>query len=405
MDGFLGDHGDLKITVRNQVEHHTGEGPPDIGVRKASFREFLVEETGKDLIVLAFSDLPIYRALRPYYDPLSTPLRAVHRFPLLTMGRNSTGSGGHRHEENWVAQIAGTKIWILAPPGVQTPPQDLMPCPMLDEREQWTPGMVSCAVKPGELIYLPDGWYHATCNIGSYTLGVGGKGGTDHWSEAMYHIQTGNETALRSSPKLLAAAVRENDPPALTLAASHGPMSLVDLLLEARADPKGRDKDGWLAIHTAAEAGQADLVEHLMLKGVPAQGVQAQGADPLHMAAAMGHLAVVRVLLDGRVDPAAKDGGGSQALHWAASGSSAELVQELLARRSDPTVREKDGGDAVSWALRSGHHTAVDLLLEAGGKLDRHSGHSDVARYLKRKSGKKAKKGTGHKKKAKKGEL
>ena len=34
----------------------------------------------------------------------------------------------------------------------------------------------ACDVGPTEVIYVPDNWWHATCNLDRFTLGVGARG-------------------------------------------------------------------------------------------------------------------------------------------------------------------------------------------------------------------------------------
>ena len=63
-------------------------------------------------------------------------------------------------------------------------------------------------------MYVPDQWYHATCNLDDFVLGVGGKGDSSHWPDHLHHIVTGNEEALRSLTSVDFAA-RTRDPQAL----------------------------------------------------------------------------------------------------------------------------------------------------------------------------------------------
>ena len=34
---------------------------------------------------------------------------------MISIGINNTGSGLHRHDQNWVAQMVGRKVWLLVP--------------------------------------------------------------------------------------------------------------------------------------------------------------------------------------------------------------------------------------------------------------------------------------------------
>ena len=35
--------------------------------------------------------------------------------------------------------------------------------------------MQHCLLLPGETIWVPENWWHATCNLDPYTIGVGGQ--------------------------------------------------------------------------------------------------------------------------------------------------------------------------------------------------------------------------------------
>ena len=93
---------------------------------------------------------------------------------------NNTGSGIQRHEQTWVAQLVGRKVWLLAPPKAGKPPTDMEPCQLYYHGlDDWTKGPLdrvqACEVGAGETIYLPSNWYQGTCNLDPVTIGVGGR--------------------------------------------------------------------------------------------------------------------------------------------------------------------------------------------------------------------------------------
>eukprot|EP00438_Fugacium_kawagutii_P023656 Skav206420 [mRNA] locus=scaffold292:378903:379520:+ [translate_table: standard] len=103
--------------------------------------------------------------------------------------------GFHSHDPVWNTQVEGIKQWWLLEPFYGADMEDeigLMEwggapkskgsnqsfeypnaCAMLREVEP-PPGALKCAVKPGEMIILPDSWMHSTCGLSEFTIAAGG---------------------------------------------------------------------------------------------------------------------------------------------------------------------------------------------------------------------------------------
>lgn len=116
---------------------------------------------------------------------------------IFAMDGLATGHGMHRHKEAWLAQVAGRKMWWLAPPaprdgGVQNstghppfPYKDLSleegswPCAWLLRRSlvPVAAPVFQCMQRPGDVLVLPAGWWHATCSLDYFNVAVGGQGG------------------------------------------------------------------------------------------------------------------------------------------------------------------------------------------------------------------------------------
>jgi hypothetical protein len=104
---------------------------------------------------------------------------ALDGAPTVSMGRQGSGLPLHWHDEAVLELIEGHKHWALFPP-TTTPVAD-----PARSHGQWMAGQphqteapvlpapVSCVQAPGETLYIPEGWWHATINIGDGSLAVG----------------------------------------------------------------------------------------------------------------------------------------------------------------------------------------------------------------------------------------
>ncbi|XP_046558342.1 LOW QUALITY PROTEIN: F-box protein At5g06550-like [Haliotis rubra] len=97
---------------------------------------------------------------------------------LFFLGSTGTGISFHNHADAWNAVIFGCKRWFLYnidqnPPGGVSPGYGQLDWyhnlyPNLTKKEKPT----ECIQEPGEILYLPEGVYHGTINIGD-TIAIG----------------------------------------------------------------------------------------------------------------------------------------------------------------------------------------------------------------------------------------
>ena len=84
----------------------------------------------------------------------------------------------------------------------------------------------------------------------------------------------------------------------LHLAACHGHLEVVRLLVEAKSDTEARNPAGFTPLHFAATKGHSGVVHLLLEAGADQDAVNKDGWSPLHAAAECGHRKVVRLLVD-----------------------------------------------------------------------------------------------------------
>lgn len=98
----------------------------------------------------------------------------------LAVGESHSGTQWHKHGEGWNLQIFGHKHWLLLPPekipvdaGIPFPPQGELSV-LTTVRRMHSADLIQCTVGPGEVLFIPEGYHHATLNLGE-GVGVAGQ--------------------------------------------------------------------------------------------------------------------------------------------------------------------------------------------------------------------------------------
>eukprot|EP00656_Telonema_subtile_P005291 TRINITY_DN12405_c0_g2_i1.p1 TRINITY_DN12405_c0_g2~~TRINITY_DN12405_c0_g2_i1.p1 ORF type:complete len:153 (+),score=23.55 TRINITY_DN12405_c0_g2_i1:3-461(+) len=94
---------------------------------------------------------------------------------LLSIGPHGSGLGFHTHGRSWIGNVAGTKVWWLYPPGAM-PSQAYRSIGISSVRSWHARQMLQklppaaqpfrCVQRAGEVLWLPEFWWHATQNHG-----------------------------------------------------------------------------------------------------------------------------------------------------------------------------------------------------------------------------------------------
>lgn len=191
--------------------------------------------------------------------------------------------------------------WLVGGPGPALAPDVLrQPCrrgfrstltPLTLQTQQETLSLSRCITGPSDILYLPDGWAHATCGLSTFNVGLGYIGSVGFL------------------------------PP----------------------------------LHRAAVVGDLPTVsERLEVEGIsvlePAGGgmLNEAGLPPLHWAAWNGHVEVMRKLIEWEPQAAAVRHVPSlaSALRWAAARGHSSATA-FLAKEIGPDVRDEQGAPAV----------------------------------------------------------
>ena len=279
------------------------------------------------------------------------------------------------------AQVQGRKVWSLAPPGQINPEwASKGGCELLGElQEQPT----QCTVHPGEAIYLPDNWQHATCNLDALTLSLGGQGDIGDVSEL----------------DLIGAILDNDEDKAKALVAATGSWFSANPLLEARTH------SGQSAGHIAIMHGRvwalpllrkagADLSESLhcnhtdktktaclLIAGSPWWTTPGpSGIHPLYLATMYGVLPVVKYLTAqggslavGTLMKISRKFGDTwrhghvNIAHVACAHNDAEILRWALAEEpSLITLEDPNGKLPLHWCASEANRATLEILVDAG---------------------------------------
>lgn len=116
---------------------------------------------------------------------LSFPLPNLHRqsgnqtasFQVFSAGGAGSSYPIHKHGASHLLQLQGRKVWWFWPPSTRAlRPKMTNACAYLKQSSP-PAGATVCLQQPGDLIWFPRGWYHATCTPDAWNIAMGGQEG------------------------------------------------------------------------------------------------------------------------------------------------------------------------------------------------------------------------------------
>eukprot|EP01035_Chromulina_nebulosa_P020154 gene20154-26167_t len=81
------------------------------------------------------------------------------------LGDQLSGISFHFHSKGYSEVILGKKLWLLYPEQVKQP---IGHHPNISMAQC----LHHCVIEPGDILYFPDNWMHATVNLDEYNLFV-----------------------------------------------------------------------------------------------------------------------------------------------------------------------------------------------------------------------------------------
>ncbi|KAJ5343212.1 uncharacterized protein N7506_003036 [Penicillium brevicompactum] len=148
--------------------------------------------------------------------------------------------------------------------------------------------------------------------------------------------------------------------------AQEGQASVLGFLIDNGVDTERSDNDGMTLLSLAASHGNVAVVELLLSTDrVNVNSKNETDQTPLSFAAMNGHASVVELLLaTGKVDIDPKDLWGETPFFNAVGEGHRAIVEILLAtEKVDLNIKDRDGRSALSYAALGGHIDVIKLLF------------------------------------------
>ncbi len=106
-----------------------------------------------------------------------TPVQHINGFEVFSVMGLHKSHSFHRHGESWLGQVEGRRQWWFLPPDTTPPPPRVNACGYLTGESVLPLGVTTITQEPGQIIWFPKDWYHATCALDDWTLGIGAQQG------------------------------------------------------------------------------------------------------------------------------------------------------------------------------------------------------------------------------------
>ncbi len=180
------------------------------------------------------------------------------------------------------------------------------------------------------------------------------------------HKANANATNIYGHTPLFDAA-RLNTKPALT-----------SLLLDAKADPNLKDRQGCTALHWAVMNRNSGSAELLLKRGAQINATNVIGMTPFHFAAQEGYGPMVRLLLVHKTAMDDRDARGNTPLYLAADRGQTNTVKLLLEYGADVNAGNNDGSTPLFHLVQNsryrwaGQHylNMIDQLLTSKAQVN-----------------------------------
>jgi hypothetical protein len=183
-------------------------------------------------------------------------------------------------------------------------------------------------------------------------------------AKAAIAVKLGQVDEIKTQLSVGLSEAQRND--LLNLAARHGQVEVMGVLVEAGAKPTATDKRGRTPLMAAVQSHKPEAIRFLIDNGADVNARdQLQGTALVRAAGPFGSLESVQVLLSAGAEVNVQDKNGMTPLMWAARWGDAQRVDALVKAGATVTVRDNSGKSALDWARsRGGKSEQTTAILQ-----------------------------------------
>ncbi|KAG7362824.1 methyltransferase domain containing protein [Nitzschia inconspicua] len=105
------------------------------------------------------------------------PLHHINGFEVFSALTVNQSHSFHKHGESWLGQVEGRRHWWFLPPTTNPAPRRINACGYLNGKAELPSNAISFTQHPGDVVWFPKDWYHATCALDEWTVGIGWQQG------------------------------------------------------------------------------------------------------------------------------------------------------------------------------------------------------------------------------------
>ena len=163
-------------------------------------------------------------------------------------------------------------------------------------------------------------------------------------------------------------AVNKNIQTALMIACDKRRTDLINILLNARANPNITDADGFACIHHMVVKGcSKEALETIIKHGASVNASNRNNETALLIACKKGNMDNINVLLNAGANIRFANDDGDTCLHYAVDGKcSKEVLEMIISHGADVNATNKDSITVLMAACGNGRTGLINLLLNAG---------------------------------------